>query len=83
VTKESGDPERGEQLMAMLLARCELLARRPLAGRNRSNLRVGMRSFPAPPFVIFYRPGRTHVTIVRFVHERRRLEEVFPPRKKR
>lgn len=75
--------EAGERMMRMLLERCRLLADSPRMGRPRPELRARMRSYPAPPYLIFYRTGREDIYVMRFVHERRDLSRIFPPRKKR
>jgi plasmid stabilization system protein ParE len=79
---QSGSFERGEELFDRLLRRCQFLADAPLAGRPRTE-RARMRSYPEPPYIIFYRPGRTHITIIRIVHEKQDLTTIFRPRKKR
>ncbi|MDA9399477.1 type II toxin-antitoxin system RelE/ParE family toxin [Bradyrhizobium sp. CCBAU 45389] len=48
----------------------EMLLENPLAGRERRELRAGLRSFPAGNYVIFYVPLPDGVEIVRVMHGR-------------
>ncbi|RTM07658.1 MAG: type II toxin-antitoxin system RelE/ParE family toxin [Bradyrhizobiaceae bacterium] len=48
----------------------EMLVDNPLAGRERLELRAGLRSFPAGNYVIFYVPLPDGVEIVRVMHGR-------------
>ena len=55
----------------------EMLADHPEAGRERSELREGLRSFPLGSYIIFYRLWARNVAIVRVVHGARDLDEIF------
>jgi toxin ParE1/3/4 len=79
VAERSGSAELGDRIIQTLLHRCQALANLPHMGRPRPELRPRMRSCLAAPYVIFYRTARTHVVILRIVHERRDLADVFPP----
>ncbi|MBW7974870.1 type II toxin-antitoxin system RelE/ParE family toxin [Bradyrhizobium sp. BR 10289] len=48
----------------------EMLVENPLAGRERRELRAGLRSFPVGNYVIFYIPLPDGVEIVRVMHGR-------------
>jgi toxin ParE1/3/4 len=47
---------------------CNRLAENPLMGRARPELQPTLRSFPYRDYIIFYRPGRSGVTILRILH---------------
>lgn len=47
-----------------------LLAENPDLGVLRSDILPGLRSFPCDHHVIFYRVGKSTVTILRVLHER-------------
>lgn len=49
----------------------------PFAGRERNELRPGLRSLAAKPYVIFYRVKRDLPAIVRILDGRRDIEEIF------
>lgn len=48
-----------------------MLARYPEAGIERSSLAEGLRSFTVAGYVLFYRPVRSRIEIVRIIHSRR------------
>ncbi|MBR1091572.1 type II toxin-antitoxin system RelE/ParE family toxin [Bradyrhizobium manausense] len=48
----------------------EMLMENPLAGRERRELRAGLRSFPVGNYVIFYLPLPDGVEIIRVMHGR-------------
>lgn len=48
-----------------------MLAQYPEAGVERSDLADGLRSFSVAGYVLFYRPGRSGIEIVRIIHSRR------------
>ncbi|KYH02230.1 type II toxin-antitoxin system RelE/ParE family toxin [Bradyrhizobium sp. DOA1] len=48
----------------------EMIVDNPLAGRERRELRMGLRSFPVGNYVIFYIPLTDGVEIVRVMHGR-------------
>lgn len=56
---------------------CRLLKDHPLAGRARSEVRPGLRSIVASPYVIFYRVVDDIAEIVRVLDGRRDLDEIF------
>ena len=51
-----------------MLDRCQFLADNPLMGCVHPELRPGLRSFPHGDYLIFYRPLRDGVSIVRVLH---------------
>lgn len=54
-----------------------MLGENPKAGRKRSELNDGMRSFPFGNYLVFYRIWAGKVTITRFLHGARDLDELF------
>ena len=54
-----------------------LLEDRPYAGRARSEVRLGLRSFAATPHVVFYRVIDDRPEIVRVLDGRQDIEEKF------
>jgi toxin ParE1/3/4 len=47
----------------------------PAAGRLRPELGAGIRSYPVPPFIAFYRTARSSVEIIRILHTHRDIKE--------
>ena len=52
----------------------EMLVETPLAGRERAELRAGLRSFPVGHYVIFYMPLPDGVEIIRVMHGRQDID---------
>jgi len=53
-----------EGFVASLLEKMDLLARSPRLGRQRDELRPGLRSFPVGNYVIFYRRADRGIEVV-------------------
>ena len=49
----------------------------PLAGRSRNEVRAGLRSIAANPYVAFYRVVNDRPEIVRVLDGRRDIDEIF------
>jgi toxin ParE1/3/4 len=78
VAKESGSIEIADQLIDSITGRFFLLAGHPYFGRRRDDdFGIGLRSFPVGEYVIVYLAADKDVLILRVVHGRRDLEELF------
>lgn len=77
LTIAQNDPIVADRILAEIEAKCSLLRRHPYIGRARSELLPDLRSFPRPPFVIFYRVSGQTVEIVRVLDGRRDLNAIF------
>jgi toxin ParE1/3/4 len=56
----------------------KLIQGRPYGGRSRDEIRSGLRSVLAEPYVVFYRLSvDDDVQIVRVLHGRRDIDEIF------
>jgi len=53
------------------------LERNPLPGRDRDELRAGLRSLLVHPHTIFYRINKDEAQVVRVLHERRDFPTVL------
>jgi len=74
----SGDnPTAAEKLVRSINGKCESLARNPMIGRARPELREDLRSFPYGAYLILYRPIDDGVEIVRVVHAARNLDDLI------
>lgn len=49
----------------------------PFGGRTRDEIRRGLRSIAASPYVVFYRAEEETAEIVRVLHGRRDIGEIF------
>jgi toxin ParE1/3/4 len=56
---------------------CRLLEAYPFAGRPRDEVRRGLRSIASPPHVVFYRVAEERVDVVRVLHGRRDIDQIF------
>lgn len=65
------NPARALTFIAEIETACTVWAETPLAGRDRSEISAGLRSFPFGNYVIFYRPRPDGLTIVHVVHGKR------------
>ena len=52
----------------------EMLVQNPLAGRQRSNIKRDLRSFPVGSYVIFYVPLPYGIEVVRVMHGRQDID---------
>ena len=56
------------RLIGKILRACERISASPQTGRAREELAPNLRSFPVEKYVVFYRPVRGGVEIVRVLH---------------
>ncbi|HEX5083606.1 MAG TPA: type II toxin-antitoxin system RelE/ParE family toxin [Blastocatellia bacterium] len=70
------NPESAERLLQTFREKFELLLGHPLIGRDRSEIFIGLCSFPAGRYVIFYQPMSHGTTIDRVEekHKKRKKE---------
>ena len=78
ITEESG-AARAEAVLARVYRSLKMLAYWPNAGRARPNLGKMLRSFPVPPWIVFYEPmpNLEGIHVLRVVDGRRDLDAVF------
>ena len=65
------------EFLSELKEHFRLLGENPRMGRQRDELRLGMRSFPVGEYVILYRITRTGVRISHVIHGRRDLSDFY------
>jgi toxin ParE1/3/4 len=70
-------PHTANRIVREIGERCHLLEDHPFAGRARDEVRPGLRSLVANPYVIFYRVAESVTEIVRVLDGRRDLDEIF------
>jgi toxin ParE1/3/4 len=74
--KTAGRP-KADNIAREISNACRPLEDHPFAGRARDELRPGLRSIATRPYVIFYRVRGDVAEIVRVLHGRRDLEDIF------
>lgn len=78
VARDSGSLEIANRLIDSITDRFFTLARFPHIGRSRDkDFRPGIRSLPVAGYVIVYCVEDEDVLILRVVHGRRQLDDVF------
>lgn len=65
-----------DRFLADLIERFSMLGQNPKAGRERDDIRPGVRGFPFGEYEIFYRVGKPGVRISDVVHGRRDLSKM-------
>ena len=71
--------EAAERFVSFLTSKFPLLARNPGLGRNRSDLRPGLRTFPVGNYRIYYRQQAAGVVRILYVrHAARNEGKLFP-----
>src|SRR5260221_14043514 len=63
--------------VGLIRPRRRLLTSQPLMGRPRDELFPSLRSFPVGQHVIFYRPVKNDIQIIRVLHGARDIEALF------
>jgi toxin ParE1/3/4 len=69
--------QRADMIVREINDASRLIEEHPFAGRSRDEVRPGLRSISARPYVIFYRVRDEVAEIVRILHGRRDLDEIF------
>ncbi|HVB16971.1 MAG TPA: type II toxin-antitoxin system RelE/ParE family toxin, partial [Stellaceae bacterium] len=80
IAEQSGSVEIARNAVASITDRFDLLSTYSQLGRNRGDLRPGLRSYPVGDYVIFYRVQRRDVIILRVLHGRRDIERLITGR---
>ena len=65
------DPAIAARVLTEIEGACSRLVRHPRAGRPRPELAPRLRSFPVVSWVLFYRPMRDGIAVVRVLHKAR------------
>jgi toxin ParE1/3/4 len=71
------NPESAERQLQTFRDKFELLLNHPLIGRERNEIFIGLRSFPAGRYVIFYQPMDYGVEVLRVRHSASDMRGLF------
>ncbi len=77
LAQESGSVEIATRQVAAITSPFLLLAEHPYIGRNRDDLRPGLRSFPSGEYIILYRVDNEQPVILHVLHGRRDIQSFF------
>lgn len=73
------NPAAADKLVDAVYASAQQLAASPLMGRERPELGPGLRFWPTvTPYLIFYCPEATGITVLRVLHHSRDVASFFP-----
>lgn len=61
-------PAAGRRLIREITRGCQLRAGQTNMGTPRDDLGTGVRSFPAQPYVVFFRPVDGGIEVIRIIH---------------
>ncbi len=66
-----------DQMLETINEGIHLLAQQPLMGRERPELRAGLRSWPtATPYILYYVPDQGGLTLIRVLHHARDIQSI-------
>lgn len=65
--------EAGKKLGRTIIQKCEMLGRQPGMGREREDLKPGLRSFHVDKYLIFFRRVEDDTEVLRILHGRRNV----------
>ena len=68
------DPKAARRVIRKIRSIALMLGRQPLIGDIRDDIRPGLLSFCSGNYVIYYKPTRPRITIVRILHGARDQE---------
>jgi toxin ParE1/3/4 len=71
------DRHRADKIVREIGDASRVIEDHPFAGRTREEVRPGLRSITARPYVIFYRMADDVAEIVRVLHGGRDLDDIF------
>lgn len=74
---EAAGPHTADRMIKTIAETCRMLEDHPIVGRARDEIRSDLRSILAHPYVIFYRIRNDIPQIVRVLHGRRDIDEIF------
>lgn len=76
--REAAGPTIAREQVERLRSKCQLVADTPgEISTMRPELGEGIRSFPVPPHVLYFRYRDSVVQIIRILHERQDVEQAF------
>jgi toxin ParE1/3/4 len=73
---ETGE-ETADKVLKQITEKFPKLLKFSQLGKERNDLLIGLRSFPAGKYIIFYRETGSGIEIVRVIHSSRDITQVF------
>jgi toxin ParE1/3/4 len=66
-----------DRLIDQIYERCAIYATQPNAATPADRFQPGLRFFAVASYVVFYRPEKDGILVIRVLHRARNLEELF------
>ncbi len=76
IEEHSGE-SRANAVLRKINQKIAAIATQPGIGRPRDELAPGLRSLPAPPYVIFYFPIEGGIEVIHVIHGRQDIDAIF------
>lgn len=76
IAANSNDPDTADAFLDEIQHKLEILSRQPLIGRQRDELKSGLRSHPVGRYLIFYFPIQNGIDVVRVIYGGRDLNSI-------
>ncbi len=74
---EKAAPVAAERLIEGLRGKFKLLAKHPMMGKARDDLREGLRIFSVGSYVVLYYPAEDGIEVAGVIHAARDIEGIF------
>lgn len=71
------NPQAADRWLDIIDEKCQLLASMPELGRKRPDLAPELRSLAVGNYVVFYRPMKDCIQVIRVLHGARDLPQLF------
>jgi toxin ParE1/3/4 len=71
------NPTAADRWLDLIDEKCQLLARMPELGQKRTDLAPELRGLPVGNYIIFYRPMKNGIQVIRVLHGARDLPQLF------
>jgi toxin ParE1/3/4 len=71
------DPAAADRWLELVDQKCQLLATMPQLGRDRTDLVSNLRSLPVGNYIIFYKPVKEGIVVIRVLHGARDIAALF------
>ena len=73
-TFQQWDVNQADSYLKSLLDRCEWLAKNPLMGKSREDIKTGYLCFPEGAHLIFYIISQRQIDVIGIIHQKMNVE---------
>jgi toxin ParE1/3/4 len=75
----ASNPDAADRMVDAVLAASRMHARFPNIGQSRDDLQSGLRCFVVSPYVVYYRPVKSTIEVIRVLHGARDISNLIEP----